>query len=73
MIDFLFWFLITIAVIAIVIIGIKWLMTVAGITIPQPLLLILGLIFFIVLMYALWHFIGAQAWNSYTYWGHPLR
>jgi hypothetical protein len=58
MIAFLFWFLIVIAVLAIVIIGAKWLMGLAGITIPQPLVVILGIVLFIVLLYALFHFVG---------------
>jgi hypothetical protein len=58
MLAFLFWFLITIAVLAIVIIGAKWLLSLAGVTIPAPLMAILGIILFIVLMIALWHFVG---------------
>ncbi len=69
MIDFLFWFLVVIVMIAVVIIGLKWLMEIAGIAIPAPLMLILGLIFFLVLLFALWHFVGAEALNSV---GHPL-
>jgi hypothetical protein len=60
MLAFLFWFLITIAVLAIVIIGVRWLLGLAGVTIPQPLMLILGILLFIVLMYALWHFVGGE-------------
>ena len=58
MIAFLFWFLVVIAVLAIVIIGGKWLMGLAGVTIPQPLMVILGIILFIVMLFALFHFIG---------------
>lgn len=61
MVGFVIWFLVVIIVAAIVIIGVKWLMSVAGITIPQPLLLILGLLMFLVLLFALWHFMGAAA------------
>lgn len=58
MIGFLFWFLVVIAVLAIVIIGAKWLLGLAGITIPQPLMVILGIIMFLVMLFALWHFVG---------------
>jgi hypothetical protein len=58
MLAFLLWFLIVIAVLAIVIVGAKWLMGLAGITIPQPLMVILGIILFIVMLLALWHFVG---------------
>ncbi len=57
MLNFLFWFLITMAVLAIVIIGVKWLLSLTGITIPPPLMVILGILLFIVLMYALWRFV----------------
>jgi hypothetical protein len=66
MIGFLFWFLITIAVLAIVIIGVRWLLGLAGVTIPQPLMIILGILLFIVLMFALWRFVG-----SGVDWGPP--
>jgi hypothetical protein len=58
MLAFLLWFLIVIAVLAIVIIGAKWLLGLAGITVPQPLMVILGIILFIVMLLALWHFVG---------------
>jgi fatty acid desaturase len=57
MIAFLVWFLVVIAVLAIVIIGIKWLMGLAGIPIPAPLLAILGIILFIILVLAVFHFV----------------
>jgi hypothetical protein len=58
MLAFLLWFLIVVAVLAIVIIGAKWLLGLAGITVPQPLMVILGIILFIVMLLALWHFVG---------------
>jgi hypothetical protein len=63
MLAFLFWFLITIAFLAIVIIGVRWLLSLTGIAIPPPLMVILGIILFIVCMFALWHFFGDVAWN----------
>lgn len=59
---FLFGFLILICVIAIVIIGVRWLLTVAGITVPPPLLYILGIIFFIILLLVLANYTGLYTW-----------
>ena len=64
MISFLIWFLVLIVVIAIVIIGIKWLMGVAGIAIPPPLMYILGLILFLVLLLVLLNYSGAWSLGS---------
>ena len=58
MLAFLIWFLVVIAVLAIVIIGAKWLLGLAGVTIPAPLMAILGIVLFIVLLFALFHFVG---------------
>ena len=58
MLAFLIWFLVVIAVLAIVIIGAKWLLGLAGVTIPPPLMAILGIVLFIVLLIALFHFVG---------------
>jgi hypothetical protein len=58
MIEFLVWFLVVVAVLAIVIIAGKWLLAQAGVAIPGPLLTILGIILFIVLLIALLHFVG---------------
>lgn len=58
MIAFLIWFLVVIAVVAIVIIASKWLLGLAGVAIPPPLLAILGIILFIILLVALLHFVG---------------
>jgi hypothetical protein len=60
MIAFLVWFLIVIAVLACIIIAARWLLGLAGITIPPPLMAIIGIILFIVLLVALIHFVG---WN----------
>jgi hypothetical protein len=46
-------FIVLIVVLAIVIIGLKWLLGLAGITVPQPLLMILGLLVFLLLFLAL--------------------
>jgi hypothetical protein len=59
MIAFLLWFLITVAVFAIVIIAGKWLLGLAGVAVPRELALILGIILFIILLLALWHFVGS--------------
>jgi hypothetical protein len=57
-IHFLIGFLLLICVIAIVIIGVKWLITLTGVAIPQPLLLIAGIILFIVLLLVLLQYSG---------------
>lgn len=49
-IHFLIGFLILICVIAIVIIGVKWLISLTGWAIPQPLLVIAGIILFMILL-----------------------
>lgn len=71
MIGFVLWFLIICALLAILVIGVKWILGLAGITIPPPLLTILGIIVFIVLLIALWHFIGADAFGT-QYAHRPL-
>lgn len=58
MIEFLVWFLVVVAVLACVIIGLKWLLGLAGLVIPPPLMAILGIVLFIVLLIALLHFVG---------------
>jgi hypothetical protein len=64
MIGFLLWFLVVCVVLAVVIIAVRWLMSLAGIAIPQPLMLILGLILFLILLFALWHFVGAGSFSD---------
>lgn len=49
-IRFLVGFLIACCVIAVVIILVRWLVSLTGIAIPQPLLLVLGIILFILLL-----------------------
>jgi len=51
-------FILLICVLAIVIIGIKWLLTLAGITVPQPVLVMLGILVFMVLLIALLDYSG---------------
>ena len=63
MLGFLFWFLIIIAVLAVVIIAGRWLIGSTGIAIPQPLMVCIGIVLFIVLLIALWHFVGAEAFG----------
>lgn len=60
-IAFLLGFLLLICVLACVVIGIEWLMGLAGIAIPPPLLAILGIILFIVLLLALFNYSGLYA------------
>jgi hypothetical protein len=49
-VGFLVSFLVLIIVIAIVVLGVRWLLSVVGWNIPQPLLVILGLIFFLIVL-----------------------
>lgn len=49
-------------VLAILVIGVKWLCSLAGIAIPQPLLVILGIIVFIVLLLMLLNWSGVGIW-----------
>ena len=57
-ISFLISFLVFIIVVAIVIIGARWLLGLAGVTIPQPLMIILGLICFLILLLFFLNFTG---------------
>lgn len=57
-VSFLISFLVFIIVVAIVIIGVRWLLGVAGVAIPQPLMIILGLICFLVLLLFFLDFTG---------------
>ena len=57
-ISFLVSFLVFIVVVAIVIIGIRWLLSLAGVAIPQPLMIILGLIAFLILLLFFLNFTG---------------
>jgi hypothetical protein len=56
-------FLIFIVIVAIVIIGVRWLMSLAGVSIPQPLIIILGLILFIVFLLIFLNFLGIWSWG----------
>jgi hypothetical protein len=49
-------------VLAILIIGIRWLCGLAGIIIPPPLMLILGIIVFVMLLLMLLSWAGAPLW-----------
>jgi hypothetical protein len=57
-VSFLISFLVFIIVIAIVIIGVRWLLSLAGWVIPQPLMIIAGLIFFLVILMVFLNFTG---------------
>ena len=57
-IRFAFGFVVLICLVAIVIIGVKWLCQLGGFAIPQPLLMILGIIVFLVLLFALVNYAG---------------
>jgi hypothetical protein len=57
-------FLVFIICVAIVIIGARWLLGLAGVTIPQPLLIILGLIFFLIFLLIFLNYTGIWAFGG---------
>ena len=61
-IHFVVGLLLVFCALAILIIGVKWLCSLAGITIPPPLMLILGIIVFVVLLMMLLDWAGAPLW-----------
>jgi hypothetical protein len=61
MISFLVSFLIFLVVVAILIIGFRWLLSLTGLAIPQPLLIILGLILFLILLVFFVNYVGLPA------------
>jgi len=61
-IHFLIGFPFVICIIAIVIIGVKWLIGLTGWSIPQPLMVIAGIILFMVLIMVLLSYSGLNYW-----------
>ena len=61
-IRFMIGFILLCCVIAVVIILAKWLISLPGVTIPPPLLLVLGIVLFVVLM--LW----LLGWSGIYHW-----
>jgi hypothetical protein len=62
LIHFLVGFLLLVCVIAVFIIAARWLCALAGLTIPQPLMLILGILLFVVLLLMLLSWSGVYRW-----------
>ena len=60
---FLVGFLVFVCVLAIVIIACRWLLSLTGIAIPQPLLVILGIIVFLLLLLVLLNWSGLYAFG----------
>lgn len=60
MISFLVSFIVFLVVVAILIIGFRWLLSLTGLAIPQPLLIILGLILFLVLLLLFFNYVGGM-------------
>jgi hypothetical protein len=60
MIGFLVSFIVFLVVVAILIIGFRWLLSLTGLAIPQPLLIILGLILFLVLLLLFFNYVGGM-------------
>jgi|HubBroStandDraft_4_1064222.scaffolds.fasta_scaffold1171281_2 hypothetical protein len=61
-IRFLIGFLIACCVIAVVIILVKWLLGLAGVTIPPPLMLVIGILLFIFLLLWVLNWSGVYRW-----------
>lgn len=57
-IHFLIGFLVLLCVVAIVIVGAKWVISLTGAVIPSPLMMIAGIIIFLVLLLALLNWSG---------------
>lgn len=57
-------FLVFIICVAIVIIGARWLLGLAGITIPQPLMVIIGLIVFLFFLLIFLNYSGLWVWGG---------
>lgn len=55
---FLAGFLVLVCVLAIVIIAVRWLISLTGIAVPQPLLLVLGILLFLILLFFLLDYSG---------------
>jgi hypothetical protein len=54
------YFLIAIAILVLLIVGLRWLLSLAGVVVPQPVWAVLGFILFLlILLYALGAFGGA--------------
>lgn len=58
-------FLVFIICVAIVIIGARWLLGLAGITIPQPLMVIIGLIIFLFFLLIFLNYTGIWAFGGH--------
>lgn len=61
-VHFIVGFLLLVCAIAIVIICVKWLATLAGITVPPQLMLVLGILLFVVLLLLLLNWAGLAIW-----------
>lgn len=57
MLSFLLWFIVAMVVLAIVIILVRWILSLTGLAIPQPLLIVLGLILFLIVLLALFSYV----------------
>jgi hypothetical protein len=59
---FIFGFILVCCAIAIVIILVKWLAGLAGVTIPPPLMLVGGILMFVLLLMLLLNYSGLRIW-----------
>ena len=62
-IHFLIGFLVLLCVLAVVVIGARWLLSLTGLAIPGPLLTILGIIIFMILLLALLQYSGLYSFS----------
>jgi len=70
MIGFLIQFLIFLIVVTILIIGFKYLLSLTGIAIPQPILIIAGLILFLVLLLVFLSYAGGLPSGGWPVYHH---
>jgi hypothetical protein len=70
-IRFLVGFIVFVVVVACVIVLVRWLITISGITVPQPILWVLGMIFFLIALMFLLNFTGVYTWGGFG--PHPYR
>jgi hypothetical protein len=61
-IHFVVGLILVVCALAILIILVRWLCSLAGVTIPQPLLLVLGIILFVILFIVLLNWAGLGIW-----------
>jgi hypothetical protein len=64
-IRFLVGFIVFVVVVACVIVLVRWLITLTGLTIPPPILWVLGMVFFLIALMFLLNFTGVYTWGGF--------